>query len=333
MHHYREVMTFGSGHASIKNARAVIRGRLTCAIFLSAIDFQTFKFMSNYSEHTYTSSDGLNLYYRDYAGPSETAPVLLCLAGLTRNSRDFDDLAERLSGRYRVLSADLRGRGKSEYATDPMTYSPPVYVQDVESLLTAAGVKEAGFVGTSLGGLLTMMASSMIRHRVKAAILNDIGPVVDPSGLERISNYVGNTPEYGSWESAAQGFRELNQEVFPSWDDEDWMRMARRTCAQQFDGRIRTDYDAGIAIPMRESGPAPAIDLWSLFEALRGIPTLAIRGELSDILSAKTLAEMQARLPRLRQVVVPRVGHAPVLSEPEAIEAIDDFLDEFLPTS
>lgn len=288
--------------------------------------------MSNFREHTFTSTDGLKLYYRDYTGPSETAPVLLCLPGLTRNSRDFEDLARHLGSRYRVLCADLRGRGKSEYATDPMTYSPPVYVRDIERLLSAAGVKAAGFIGTSLGGLLTMMAAGKIRHRVKAAILNDIGPVVDPAGLRRISSYVGNTPEYDSWESAAQGFRELNQAVFPSWNDEDWMRMVGRSCAEQSDGRIRTDYDAGIAIPMRQGGAAPAIDLWSLFEGLRGIPTLAIRGELSDILSAKTFAEMQARLPELHQVLVPRVGHAPVLSECEAIEAINGFLDECLPT-
>lgn len=121
--------------------------------------------MSGYSEHSYTSADGLRLYYRHYAGVAESAPALLCLPGLTRNSRDFDDLAEHLSRRYRVLCPDLRGRGESEYASDPMTYSPPVYVQDVESLLTAAQVEQAGFIGTSLGGLLTMMAANSIRHR------------------------------------------------------------------------------------------------------------------------------------------------------------------------
>lgn len=289
--------------------------------------------MSKYSEHTYTSTDGLRLYYRDYAAPRETAPVLLCLPGLTRNSRDFDDLAEHLRNRYRVLCADLRGRGKSEYATDPLTYSPPVYVQDVEKLLMAAEVEAAGFIGTSLGGLLTMMAASMIRHRVRAAVLNDVGPVIDPTGVARISSYVGNTPEYDSWESAAKGYRALNQDVFPTWDDKDWMRTVRRTCAERSDGSIRADYDPNIAVPMRESGPEPAIDLWSLFEALSGIPTLAIRGELSDILSAQTLVEMQVRLPSLRQVVVPCVGHAPVLSESESIKAIDGFLNECLPAS
>ena len=288
---------------------------------------ESFEAMNSFTEHRYSSGDGLNLYYRDYAGPANPAQTLLCLPGLTRNARDFDELADQLATKHRVLCADLRGRGKSDYAKDSSSYHPIEYLRDTERLLNSAGVDQAVFIGTSLGGVLTMMAASLMRARVKAAVINDIGPVVEASGVQRIQGYVGQEADFPSWEAAAAAMRRRNAEMFPRWDHEDWMRMVRRSCAEHADGKVRTDYDKRIAEPFRESGPAPATDLWSLFEAMKSIPVLAIRGDLSDILSESVFVKMKARVPGLRQAVVPEIGHAPLLTEPEALAAIEAFLD------
>lgn len=282
--------------------------------------------MGSFTQHTYKSEDGLNLYYRDYRGPEDAPLTLLCIPGLTRNSRDFEEVADRLAQRYRVLCADLRGRGRSQYAPDPASYNPMVYQKDLRMLLDAAEVAEAVFIGTSLGGMLTMLAAATMRERVRGAVLNDIGPVVEASGIERIRGYVGQGAAFGSWEAAAASIRDKNRGVFPRWGEDDWMRMTHKTCVLGEDGRVRTDYDKRIAQPLKQSGPVANTDLWSFFEVLRGIPTLAIRGERSDILSPKVFAEMKARLPDLQQTLVHDVGHAPFLTEPEAVDAIDTFL-------
>ena len=279
-----------------------------------------------YNECFYQSEDGLRLFYRDYAGPEASADTVLCIPGLTRNSRDFEGVAEHLQARFRVLCADLRGRGKSEYAPDPHNYNPGVYVADMIRLLASAGVDHAIFLGTSLGGLVTTMMVAMFRSLVRAAILNDIGPVVDQTGLERIASYVGTSGNYASWEDAAAGMREQNASVFPSFDNADWLRMARQLCAEQDDGSVQPDFDKNIAVPLQAAGAVPRSGLWPLFEAYAGIPTLAIRGDLSDILSAETLDAMKARISGLAHVTVPGVGHAPLLTEPVALKAIDAFL-------
>ena len=279
-----------------------------------------------YRERRYQSEDGLRLFYRDYAGPDASARTVLCLPGLTRNSRDFEELAEHLQARFRVLCADLRGRGKSDYARDPYSYNLGMYVGDVARLLDSAGLTEAVFVGTSLGGLITTMMLATHQSLVGAAIINDVGPVIEASGLERIANYVDSVEGFASWQDAADVMRENNASVFPSFDHADWRRMARRLCVEQPDGSVRPDFDTNIAVPMREAGPASTFDLWPLFEAYAGIPALCIRGELSDILSAQTFDEMKARIAGLQQAIVPGVGHAPLLTEPEALEAIDRFL-------
>ena len=286
--------------------------------------------MTRFDKRSYQSEDGLQLFYRDYAGPSAAADAVVCLPGLTRNSRDFEDLAEHLKADFRVLCAEFRGRGKSGYAPDPRSYNAAVYVRDVALLLASAGVERAIFVGTSLGGIVTTLAATMIRSQVRAAILNDIGPVVEASGLERIASYVSTSHTFASWQDAAAAMREQNHLAFPSYSDADWMRMARRLCAEQEDGSIRPDFDEKIAVPLGEAGPASAVDLWPLFEAFARIPTLAIRGDLSDILSAETFDEMAARVPGLTRAVVPGVGHAPSLTEPEALRAIDDFLEALI---
>jgi pimeloyl-ACP methyl ester carboxylesterase len=283
--------------------------------------------MTAYADRTYTSHDGLELYYREYPGPPSPRHTILCLPGLTRNSRDFEELAEHLAKTDRVLCADLRGRGRSAYAKDPMTYQPPVYVQDVNALLEHAGAEDAVFIGTSLGGLVTVLCANLIRHRVKAVIINDIGPEIDPDGLGRIQAYLTTDTAFATWEEAAAAAKTLNGHVYPDWTEAQWIIMAKKLCAVQPDGKIRTDYDKAIAVPFGQLGPAANIDLWPFFAALHGLPALAIRGEISDLLSDTIFKKMKTNCPTLQQVVVPGIGHAPYLMEPEARSAIDSLLE------
>jgi pimeloyl-ACP methyl ester carboxylesterase len=282
--------------------------------------------MTEFVERTFVSKDGLWLYYRDYPGPADATLTLLCLPGLTRNSRDFADFARHQSKRYRVLCADLRGRGKSAYSPDSSTYQPPTYVQDVARLLEHAGLNEVVFIGTSLGGLVSMMCANLIRTRVKAVILNDVGPMLEQSGLARVQQYVGKQTPTADWNAAAAAVKALNQHVYPAWSDNDWLVMAKRLYVEQPDGSVMADYDKNIAIPFNTRGPTAGADLWPVFIGLDGLPVLVLRGALSDILSAEGLQRMREAVPSIQTVEVPNVGHAPYLLEPEADAAISAFL-------
>jgi len=252
----------------------------------------------------------------------------VCLHGLTRNARDFEELAPHLAQRDRVLCLDFRGRGESGYAADPMSYQPTVYAQDVKALLDAADVKDAVFIGTSLGGLVTMICANVIRHRVKAAVLNDIGPVLGSEGMARIHTYVASDPAYASWDECVAALKDLNSHVFPENTDADWLVMAKRLCRLHDDGTIRTDYDKNLAVPFKMIDPEKPVDLWPFYDALKGIPTLAIRGGTSDLFSEETLVHMKTVYPGLRQTTVPGIGHAPYLMEQEAISAIESLLND-----
>ncbi len=278
------------------------------------------------NERTYASNDGLELFYRDRAGPAGRVPVL-CLPGLTRNSRDFDDLSAHLDGRRRVLSPDLRGRGRSAWDPTPANYMPTTYLGDVLALLDAAAAPRVVVIGTSLGGLLAMMLASARPDVVAGVVLNDIGPEIDARGLARIQSYVGQGGEASTWEEATKAVRETNDVVFPDFDEADWRKMAERTYALGDDGRLRPDYDPRISEPFRESGGAAPADLWGLWPALAQVPGLAVRGETSDILAAATLDRMQQEKPDLATLTVSRVGHAPLLTEAVCLEAIDGFID------
>ena len=269
--------------------------------------------------------DGLKLHYRDYPGPVGKPP-LLCLHGLTRNSRDFAELAERYSPRFRVLALDFRGRALSDYDPLPMRYTPLTYAADVIELLDWLRIDEAVFVGTSLGGLVTMTVAAMAPQRIHAAILNDVGPQLSNVGLDRIKSYVGHGLRFRTWDEAAEAIANNNRHVPASYVHEDWVQMARRVCRED-NGEIRFDYDMAIALPFETSGPTPTIDMWPLFDALARKPLLVLRGEISDLLSAEALEKMQAAAPNMKSATVSGVGHAPELSEPEAIVAIDEFLD------
>ncbi len=283
-----------------------------------------------YAERRWTSSDGLSLYARDY--PGADGPVRLpvvAIHGLTRNSADFEHIAGLIarSGR-RVLAVDVRGRGKSDRATDPMTYQPPVYARDVLELLDAAGIARAVFLGTSMGGLITMAVTALRSRAVAAAILNDIGPEVDKAGLARIAAYSGKPVETPTWTAAAAYAREINAVAFPHYIDADWDAFARRVFREGTEGSPVLDYDPDIAVPIKAAGAKALVpNLWPYFRRLaRKRPTLLIRGETSDLLSADIAVRMQKAAPSMRYVEVPGVGHAPMLDEAEAKSEIFEFL-------
>jgi pimeloyl-ACP methyl ester carboxylesterase len=277
-----------------------------------------------FEDRYFTVRDGLRLHYRDYPGGSDQPP-LLCLPGLTRNSRDFATLAERYSPRFRVLALEFRGRAGSDYDPQPTRYNPLTYAADVIELLDQLSISEAIFVGTSLGGLVTMTVAAMAPQRIAATILNDIGPELTQAGLDRIRSYVGKDIRFKSWDDAAETIANNVGRVPATYSHEDWVKMARRVCRED-SGEVRFDYDMAIVVPF-EAAPTPTIDMRPLFAALGQKPLLVVRGEVSDLLSAEAAAKMKAAAPNAKFVVIPGVGHAPELDEPEAVAAIDSFLD------
>lgn len=283
-----------------------------------------------FTSRFYSSPDGLRLHYRDYAGPPDARLTVVCIPGLTRNARDFEAVAPHLASRYRVICAELRGRGLSAYAPDPMTYVPATYVRDMIALLDAAGLKRVALLGTSLGGIISMILAAVIPQRLLGVVINDIGPELDPSGLARIGSYVGRSKPITTWDEAAAAIEAIDGIVFPEYKGDDWVRMARRRFVEAPEGGLKPDYDLNISKPFVAN--AKAVDLWPFFCSFRMMPILAIRGANSDLLSPRIFDEMQARVPHLQRVTVPNRGHAPYLDEPEAQGAIDRFLDS-LPAS
>jgi pimeloyl-ACP methyl ester carboxylesterase len=281
--------------------------------------------LAEWSDGYWWSRDGLRLHYRDYAGPSDKPPVI-CLAGLTRNARDFSGIADHLAGRWRVIAIDLRGRGESAYATDAMSYVPLTYLHDIEALLTTANIGRFVTIGTSLGGIISLLLAAAEPGRLAGAVINDVGPTIDEAGLARIRSYVGRQPAFPTWLHAARAIAEVHGPAFPGYQLEDWLVMAKRLCRLTGAGRIVYDYDAKIAEPFRIPNGEAGFDMWSTLDRLRDVPALLIRGALSDILSRPTAARMTERLPAMELVTVPNVGHAPSLDEPECVEAIDRLL-------
>ncbi len=284
---------------------------------------------ASYKDEYWTSPDGLKLYYRDYAGPNDKPPVL-CLHGLTRNSRDFAPLAETLAGDWRVIVPEMRGRGNSEYAKDTSTYTPPTYIKDVEALLAELGIEKFVAIGTSMGGLITMLMAAKDASRIVAAVLNDIGPEIDPTGLAHIAGYVGQGRSFDTWMHAANSLRETHGASFPDYSIDTWLEMAKRTMVLGQNGRLVLDYDMGIADPFKSANDAPQPDLWPAFKALSDTPTLLVRGELSNLLTEQTQSRMARVHGNLRTVTVPRVGHAPMLDEPESLAAIQALLADIV---
>lgn len=281
--------------------------------------------MADFEDRYWTSADGLRLHFRYYGGDTGRPPVI-CLPGLTRNARDFEGLAALLAGKWRVLCPEMRGRGDSDYAKDPMTYNPLQYLQDLELLLAQEGIDRFVSIGTSLGGLLTMLLAVSNSARIAAAALNDVGPELSPAGLERIRGYVGQGRNFETWMHAARALQESNGEIYPDWEITDWLRYAKRLMALGTGGRIAFDYDMKIAEPFETpAGAAPQVDMWAMFDALATRPLLVLRGETSDILGADVAAKMATRS-GVDLVTLPHIGHAPTLDEPESIAAIERLL-------
>lgn len=289
--------------------------------------------MAIYSEHFYASSDGLSLYYRDYTGAPGPTPVL-CIPGLTRNCRDFDFIAAHIARNRRVLCADLRGRGRS--ASDPnwRNYTVPVERNDIARLLAVASIPRVVVLGTSRGAIVAMALAATQRDCLAGVILNDLGAELDAVGLKRIMAVVGQHVEFANWEAAADSLKIAHQDRFIGVDAGGWERFARAIFREE-NGRIVPDYDLNLGSAMRDGASdwrhaqARTVNLWALFAALSDVPTLLLRGENSDLLSARTASKMRVVKPDLVITTIKGRGHVPFLDEPDAIAAIDAFLGRF----
>jgi len=277
---------------------------------------------ARFRERRITADDGLSLYVRDYGDAASPRAPVLCLAGLTRSSVDFEDLAPRLARRRRVIALDYRGRGRSDYDPDWRHYTPARYLADVLDVLTATNVHGVVVIGTSLGGILAMMLAVARPTALAGVVLNDIGPEIDPAGIARIGSYLADHLTQPDWDAATAFVRR----AYPNrrLNDEGWKKIARRSYREGPDGRLRPDFDPAIGRAFR-AGQSDIPDLWPLFRALRHLPVLAIRGALSDILNHATFERMAAEKPDLRRVVIEDVGHVPMLDEPECLEAFNEF--------
>jgi len=276
-------------------------------------------------EYWFDSQDGLRLFSRVYAAPSAGAPVVLCLHGLMRNGRDFADLATHLAGGHRLIVPDVRGRGLSARDPNPNNYQIPVYLKDVQTLLAGLGAVRVRIIGTSMGGLMAMLLAATQPGLVAGIVLNDVGPEVDPAGLERIRGYAGKGAPVRNWAEAISQARATYGSAWPGISDERWEKIVRLSYRENAQGAPEVDADPRISELLRDA-KAAAPELWPLWGALARTPILAIRGAHSDILSAATLGRMQREKPDLRALSVANRGHAPLLDEPECVAAIDEFL-------
>lgn len=294
-----------------------------------------------YKENHYRSADGLDLYYREYGAGDQ---AVVCLHGLSRNSKDFHDLARHLSPRYRVICPDLRGRGRSQYDPNGRNYNIIVYTQDVQRLFDAAGLEKPVLIGTSLGGFISLTMAYLAPERLRAIVLNDAGPEVDPVGVKRIMGYSGTSAPPRNWDEAAALVKANHAVGLPGMPDSFWAEYTRQTYRENENGVPVAEVDPKVLDSLskaqrlakflkflntmglvRKVRGVP-VDAWESFRAV-SMPCLVLRGETSDILSAETVAKMQAIKPDLSVATIPNRGHAPLLDEPESLAAIDSFLE------
>lgn len=286
--------------------------------------------MTTFTDISFTSSDGLQLYARDYAsrgGPAKCA--VICIHGLTRNSGDFEELAPWIAeqGR-RVIAVDVRGRGRSQHDADSDHYNSVVYANDVIKLARDLGIGRAVFIGTSMGGLITMTVAARKLNLITAAILNDVGPALSAKGLGRIAGFAGKTVEVNDWDEATHYIRQVNLSAFPGNSMEEWGKWARRAFAENVDGKLALQYDSNIARPL-QNGQLKSkswVANFAFRRLARNRPTLLIRGDLSDLVEPEQLAYMKDLAPDLQYAEVSGVGHAPMLMEAQAQKAIREFL-------
>jgi pimeloyl-ACP methyl ester carboxylesterase len=283
--------------------------------------------MRNWTDIYFTSRDGLRLYARHYPVTGSLRRPAVCLPGLTRNCRDFHDLASVLasqddSGRD-VYAVDYRGRGRSQHDPDWKNYSILVELNDVLDFMTVKGLHRAAIIGTSRGGLIAMLMAVLRPGALGAVVMNDIGPVIERDGLARIVAYVGRVPLPANWKEATELVKEMNRRQFTAVTPEQWVEFAHQVFNDD-NGLPAPAYDPKLSHALSLHAAAP--DLWPQFAALSHVPVLVLRGENSDILSAQTLNEMRSRHPRLEGVTVRGQGHAPLLKDVATIGAVRDFL-------
>jgi len=276
-----------------------------------------------------SAQDGLRLHVREYGSSTSPAVPVVCLPGLTRTTADYDMLAPALAygkPERRVVAIDSRGRGRSEYDIDPKNYNLEVELADVVTVLAAIEIERAVFVGSSRGGLLSMLLAAARPTALAGAILHDVGPVIEPKGLARIKSYVGKLPQPGSFAEGAEILRRLFDAQFPKLTADQWLTAARHTWKME-EGRLALTYDVRLVRTLAELDvERPLPPMWNEFDALARIPILVIRGTNSDILSSATVDAMKARHPNLESIEVADQGHVPLL-EGELINHIAAFVE------
>lgn len=283
---------------------------------------------ASYRDVHVASTDGLSLYARDYPASGGAAP-LLCLCGLTRNVRDFEPLAQWLAGTRRLIAMDYRGRGRSAYAADPLTYRPDVELSDALRLLDELKIGQVSVIGTSRGGIIAMLMAAQFPQRLKSVLLNDVGAVIEKTSMLRIRSYLGRALAFTNWDEAVAALKESNP-GFETLSESEWTDFARRVFTEKA-GRISNDYDLRLAetFPSAEAIEKEGVpDLWPLFAALSAFPVTVLRAQYSDLLSAATVSEMKRRHPRLTAYTIKDRGHVPFLDEPDAKAAIRTWLTE-----
>lgn len=280
------------------------------------------------ADYFFASDDGLQLHCVIYVAQWPGGVPVLCLPGLTRNSRDFAELGQHLQLRHEVLAPDLRGRGRSAWDPDPSHYRLTTYVQDAWTLLDSRGVSRAAIIGTSLGALVGMVMAAAQPSRIRGLVLNDIGPEFNPIGLQRIAAYAGKLPPVSTWQQAAAQTKSVYGSSLIGLSEQEWLAYARCGYREDSSGAPVADVDPRIAEMFNQPRTAAPADLWQLYAQVR-VPMLVIRGELSDLLSAATVERMARESPDLRHITVPNRGHAPLLNEPECVTAIDAFLARY----
>jgi pimeloyl-ACP methyl ester carboxylesterase len=284
--------------------------------------------MTRYAETFFKSADGLKLYFRDYAGGAAKTPVL-CLHGLTRNCRDFESLALRLSPERRVITPDQRGRGRSQYDTSWLNYSIPTYVSDTWRLLNELGIPRVIVIGTSMGGIMAMVMASMQVQAIAGVVLNDVGAELDVAGAKRIAEYCGRLPPVRDWDEAIAQMKQVFGAALPGLTDKAWRQFTEAAYVEDANGIPRVAADPKIGDALRTVPPGSAPGLWLAWSALKRLPVLVLRGAHSDVLSAPTVERMRETKPDLQTVVVPGRGHPPLLNESESLRALDAFFAGF----
>lgn len=265
--------------------------------------------------------------YKEW-GREDNPDILICVHGLTRVSDDFDMLAQALSDRYRILCPDIVGRGRSSWLKDATYYVLPVYVNDVLRMIAHERIQQVSWLGTSMGGLIGMSLAAMHKSPIRKLILNDIGPSLNASALTRIGSYLGEQPEFASFDEAARYIRGISAS-FGSHDERQWTTLASNVLRQGEDGKWRRNHDPGIALPFKaqadERGRHVEKLLWAAYDAV-SCPTMVIRGRDSDLLTQDTAREMTQRGPKAELVELDGIGHAPMFMHPEQIALVSRFL-------